>query len=254
MTELDGNALARSWKKVRSKPPHRLINPDHRIFEFEGPELKTLLRGSSLERARYVYGIGADGYVTMVPAEVIRRHDVILAFKRDGQMLTPTLGEQQIIFPTEGATAAPVRFREKSAFWAWYLRALVAGDLPNVLTVGRQQLDSRKLSPRGKAVDYVPPSLVRVGEGNCPLVDELPLSRVPGLNSDTSSKALNLYKEAMPLSPVSGYRLLRAFTSKGIPVECGGPFILIKPGRLPVNGKYGPDDLLYFVYGVDKAS
>ncbi|MBI3555605.1 MAG: hypothetical protein HY074_05025 [Deltaproteobacteria bacterium] len=253
LRELGKDVLAKSWIKIRSVPPHRLVNPDHKILMFEGPELRTILRGSGLETARYVYAIGSDGYVAMMPSEVIRNYSAILALRRDSQALTPQLGEQQIVFPTEETAAVPEIFRRKSDFWAWYVRAVIVGDLPDSLSVGKRQISMAKVGKALASVRYVPPSITRVTDRPCPPVVELPLSRVPGLQGAATIEVKNLYNDAKSVLPSKGFRLLRASAPKGIPVDCGGPFILVKPERAAVHGEYAPDDLLYFVFRIDRA-
>jgi hypothetical protein len=234
---------------VRANPPHRLVNPEHKTFVFEGPELRRLLADTGLGRARFVYGIGADGYVTMIPAAVVRGHSVLLAVRRDGETLTPTLGEQQVIFPT----TAPEPYRSRSAFWTWYARAFVVGELPNRLSIGARSVALSRLASKAAPASYVPPSLVRVDERACPRVGDLALSDVPGLKGARKGVARALHKDAIELDSLEGYRLLASTTGQALPVSCGGPFILVKPGHKPVNGRYSPDDLICLVYGIDAA-
>src|ERR1035438_1693204 len=62
---------SRKLVTVRSKIPHRQLNPGGQVLEYQGINLNDLLHLRDRDRGLLVHFVGADGYVSTVPASVL---------------------------------------------------------------------------------------------------------------------------------------------------------------------------------------
>lgn len=257
---LSSRDLSEGWKKTRSNPPHRQLNPEHKTSTYEGIELRKLLTKLDLKRSKIIYVVGSDGYISMISADTIWKYPVMLAFKKDDQILTRKNGEQQIIFPTEDNSLGniPEKITQKAAFWTWYVRSLISGDLPNEILLNSNPISRLNLKTVKVPVTYVPPSVFSYEPQICPIVTSIPLNAVLAGRSHVRSIFVKLLSgqslevASKNVSPEMYRIIFNKDPSVAIPVNCGGPFLLLKPNTSPLpDGRYRPDNYISSIYDIE---
>jgi hypothetical protein len=263
--KLSSEQLMKNWVHVKSAPPHRQLNPDHHVIDYEGIELKRLTAGLDTVRDRWIYFIGLDEYVSMVPAELVRNHRAVLAFRENGKALMKQRGGQQVVYPTE-PDDQPVaeQYAKKAAFWAWYVKSIVIGSLPNSIMGSEKRADISVLASKASPVRITPLPTFSYEKHECPkvygvTVDASFMERVHKPRS--SIRFLSLTGKSIDVSPEDfkkgRYLLLATRGDTAFPVQCGGPFLLIKRDSIATQaGKdagSGTHDYMPLIYGIEEA-
>lgn len=222
---------------IRSKPPHRQLNPEGKTSEFAGVALKQLLGLSAKDADLLVSFVGVDGYISTVPASVLLKTNTILALTEDGQPLEDRRGGIQVIYPTEGADAVESRYATKAAFWCWYVRSIIVGDLSNQEKFG--VVAPRKLTKSSDAsvFHFEPPSVFQFNQALCPTSYRIPLSRFTRAPKVKAHLLAGNTKEIT----TADVDLVFSQGAKALPVHCGGPLALLdrtKPIAQPTLAKH----------------
>ncbi|MGK5085721.1 molybdopterin-dependent oxidoreductase [Bdellovibrionota bacterium FG-1] len=263
---LDVANLSKKWVALKSTPPHRQLNPEHQVFQYEGIELKHLLRAHNLPRAGWVCAIGVDDYVSMIPAELIRNHRALLAFHENGKPLIKQRGGQQVVYPTEpGDHPIAEIYAKKAAFWAWYVKALVVGRLPNSILWDKDQAVISGLAAQSPPIRMTPLPTFSYEKYECPKVYSISVNRflvsrghkmtAPVRFLSLSGRAVNVSSEDIK---EGRYLLLAARGDAGFPVQCGGPFLLVRRESVAVKASDGANPevhdyvpLIYKIEGIE---
>ncbi len=224
-----------SRTQVYSNTPHRKLNPQHQESLFDGFVVNQLTDPEISYENVYVFG--DDGYMSMIPGDVIRNSSVIIATAKDGKMLARRDGGRQIVYPTREDENVPEPIKIKAAFWTWYNAAVIFGNFDNQLAKGGQPLDFTGATGTTYS-DYKRPSVFSYNQIICPTTLLAPLTSI---DKEWPSKIVlrqfsGKTEEVLP----DQIELIFAQGKKAIPVECGGPYI-VKMG----------DNLYYNVYALD---
>ena len=199
---------------VRSKTPHRQLNPEGKTEEFEGIDIRGLLGLTTKDKNSLVHFVGADGYVSTVPASILLMTNAILALKENGHPIDDHRGGLQVIFPTEGKGAVEDAYAKKAAFWCWYVRSIVIGDLEN-------RVDIQKLN-KAKPIEFIPPSVFQFEKVVCPKTVRIPLAQV----TKSPFVVAELLSGKTKRIQAADFDLVLSATKKALPVICGGPLAL----------------------------
>jgi hypothetical protein len=209
---------------IRSKPPHRQLNPEGKTFEFEGVRINELLNLTPKDQNLFVHFVGVDGYISSLPVSILLKTNAILALKRNGQSIADREGGIQVVFPTEGDHSVLPLYAKKAAFWCWYVRSIVVGDLSSNLKIGAV----RPTIEQGEAFTFEPPSVFQLQKANCPETFRVPLAKA------THIKEVSLHRLSGETKTIlsQDYDLLLPKGNKPLSVNCGGPIALINRTRL----------------------
>jgi hypothetical protein len=209
-------------ESISSKTPHRLLNPNHKTFQFEGISVVQLLSLTNRDSKQVVYFIGSDGYTAMIPAAVLLKTDAILALKKDGHSLSESDGGIQVVFPTEGPNAVDTKYAAKAAFWCWYVRSIIIGDLPK----SKELKDSSNLA--NVPFSFEPRSVFQFEKQHCPASVRVPLSQVEQ-SPEVRIRQLSGKEKKVESSR---FDLLLSADGAALPIRCGGPYGLVERARV----------------------
>jgi len=211
---------------VRSRTPHRQLNPEGLVSAFEGVQISRLLGLTQKDRSKLVHFVAKDEYVSTVPASVLIDSQAILAFKENGNPIEDRRGGLQVIFPTEEKVKVPEIYLKKAAFWCWYVKSIVVGDLSEG---GLRPSKGRKLSNAMiSRFDFVPPSVFQVVPVSCPRTIRVPFS-VFQTTRPMNAEFLN--GSQRELNPEE-FELVLGEGMRPLPVHCGGPYALVASAKL----------------------
>ncbi len=224
-----------SQTQIYSTTPHRKLNPDHIESSFEG-YIVSQLADPSVDYEK-VYVFGDDGYMSMIPADVIRDSKVIIATTKDGKPLKRRDGGRQIVYPTRVSETVPQPIQVKAAFWTWYNAAVIFGNFDNKLATNGALLDLSNTAGNQYS-DYKRPSVFSYDPIKCPNTLLAPLTAVEH-NWPSRLIARQFSGQSFEVSP-SQSELIFAPGKTAIPVECGGPYI-VKQGETMYFNVYALD-------------
>lgn len=213
---------------IRSAPPHRQLNPENKTFTFEGIAIQKLLGLSKKDQNKTIYFIATDNYVSAIPASVLLKSNAILALKQDGKPIEERLGGLQVIFPTEGPDAVEERYAKKAAFWCWYVRSIVIGDLVS-LKIGKAPL--KVPAKLAEQFTFDPPSVFQFEKRSCPKTVRIPLNKL----TRSDSLVLRILSGESKNVETERYDLILSDRLKPLPVHCGGPFLLAERSRVATS-------------------
>jgi hypothetical protein len=145
----------------------------------------------------------------------------ILALKENGQSLPDRRGGIQVIYPTEGKDSVETPYAKKAAFWCWYVRSVIVGNLPNDLRIGNERL--KQLPTSGEAFSFEAPSGFQFEQTRCPATVRVPLSSI----IDAKNVSLHLLSGNSKVISTDKFDLILSGDKKAFPVNCDGPFALV---------------------------
>lgn len=221
-----------SWIKIISNTPHRHLNPEKKEQSFQGIELNSLLPKVASKR---IYIIGSDGYISVLPTELIKRFPIIIAFKENGKTINKRRGEQQIIFPTRTLKNGKIsdKYLKKAAYWCWYVRSIVVDDLKISLKSISQQLPLKEALNK-QLIDIKNPSIMKSNDYSCPekmiFTFHKHFTQFESLSDFTNCE--KRLADSIEIGIVAN--------SKGLslPIPCGGPYIALFKDK---NNQYNPN-------------
>lgn len=216
---------AKPTESVLSKTPHRTLNPKHRTARFEGVNIVQLLGLKNRDQGALVHFVGADGYISTVPASVLLKTNALLALKQDDHKLTEREGGVQIIYPTEGPNAVEARYGAKAAFWCWYVRSIIVGDLPNGPLLGHKWSSHPK---GGAPFSFEPRSVFQFEKQRCPDAVRIRLTEI-ARSATVSVRFLSGQSRDLR---TEDFDLLMSPEKTALPVSCGGPFGLVERAKV----------------------
>jgi hypothetical protein len=217
--------------KVLSNTPHRFLNPNGKVSEFEGVAIAPLLvAGGNSLNGQDVAIIGDDGYTISIPFKLIKDHKIIIADTKDGVPLNQRSGGVQIIWPTEekGVALPPDRFLKKAAFWVWYVNRIVVGDLKHRLKVLDKELTPKPEFLSKSQSEYKAPPIFSFEKIPCPPVFTWVIDKQLKNNGKNVGEIRSFRNSAHMIVNfnIDDFYVLTTNTQGSIPLQCGGPYIL----------------------------
>ncbi|WLQ12396.1 hypothetical protein O5O45_21960 [Hahella aquimaris] len=209
---------------VYSNTPHRYLNSEKKEHVFSGVPVSEL----SSKEWRYdnVYFIGDDDYITFMPAQIANHPQTILASAKDAAPLSKRDGEVQVILPTREEAKVEDKYLKKAAFWAWYVKAVVYGELNNSLQYGDASIDMTNVMGE-PAQAYKAPSVFSYDPIVCPDTYQVSVKDLdPGFDKgEVEFLQLNGNHRTYGAGDVM---LIFSKEDTALPVECGGPYAVRK--------------------------
>ncbi|ABC27732.1 hypothetical protein HCH_00839 [Hahella chejuensis KCTC 2396] len=209
---------------VYSNTPHRYLNSEKKEHVFTGVPVSEL----SAKEWRYdnVYFIGDDDYITFMPAQIANNPQTILASAKDAAPLSKRDGEVQVILPTREDAKVEDKYLKKAAFWAWYVKTVVYGDLNNTLQYGDASIDMTKVMGEPTTA-YKAPSVFSYEPIECPETYQVSVKDLdPGFDKGSVQfRQLNGNQRGYGAGDVM---LIFSKEDTALPIECGGPYAVRK--------------------------